>query len=161
MSGNYSRLFEKYTDEQLLELTSQRDTLLDAGKIAFDEEMLRRGFNPHEPARMIKEVTTPSGQKMNFRALSWFAPTAGFYMLTLVMMANPNSAKNLAVLGLALGYYLTSPFGSFWMLYQSIRFESKPLKYILLSFLPYAFLWYYFERVRKRTYVGRLPVSVR
>jgi hypothetical protein len=38
--------------------------------------------------------------------------------------------------------------GAFWMLYVAIRNERHPLPIILLAFLPYSFLWYYFERVR-------------
>ncbi len=43
-----------------------------------------------------------------------------------------------------------------WMLYQAIRHESKPLRYALLGFfVPFAWLWYYFERFRPR----RQPLS--
>ena len=41
------------------------------------------------------------------------------------------------------------PLGSFWMMYMSIRHEKKPLSMVLLSFIPFTFLWYYFERVRE------------
>lgn len=40
------------------------------------------------------------------------------------------------------------PIGAFWMLYMAIRYEAQPLPMILLAFVPYSFLWYYFERVR-------------
>jgi len=38
--------------------------------------------------------------------------------------------------------------GAFWMIYFSIRHERHPLPMVLLAFVPYASLWYYFERVR-------------
>jgi hypothetical protein len=38
--------------------------------------------------------------------------------------------------------------GAFWMLYMAIRYETQPLPMMFLAFVPYAFLWYYFERVR-------------
>lgn len=41
-----------------------------------------------------------------------------------------------------------SPVGTFWMFYVVIRNEKHPWPLILLAFVPYAFLWYYFERVR-------------
>jgi hypothetical protein len=44
--------------------------------------------------------------------------------------------------------YAVAPVGAFWMLYVAIRNERHPLPIILLAFLPYSFLWYYFERVR-------------
>ena len=46
---------------------------------------------------------------------------------------------------------ILQPFGGIWMLYRSIRYESKPLQYILLAvFVPFACVWYYVERVRPR-----------
>jgi hypothetical protein len=49
MPGSYARLFSTYTDEQLLELASQRASLLGAGREALDEEMRKRGYDPDEP----------------------------------------------------------------------------------------------------------------
>jgi hypothetical protein len=43
------------------------------------------------------------------------------------------------------------PICGMWMLYQAIRYEAKPLPYILLvAFVPFSYVWYYFERVRPR-----------
>jgi hypothetical protein len=162
MAGNHALLFSKYTDEQLLELAIQRDTLLDPGKTALDEEMKRRGFDLREHMAPAPEVAAADGKsKPATRSFIWFAPSVGFYALILIAVASPSAAKSTPLLSAVAGYSLISPFGSFWMLYQVIRFESRPLKYVLLSFVPCAFLWYYFERVRKRTYVGRLPVALR
>jgi len=49
---------------------------------------------------------------------------------------------------LLLLYGAFHPIGAFWMIYMSLRFEKKPVPYVLLAFVPYSFLWYYFERVR-------------
>lgn len=38
--------FSQFTDEQLLELSSQRDTLLDKGAAELDEELTQRGYDP-------------------------------------------------------------------------------------------------------------------
>jgi len=47
------------------------------------------------------------------------------------------------------------PFGVLWMLYQTIRHEPKPLPYAALAFcVPFAWVWYYFERVRLRKLTG-------
>src|SRR3989442_9215704 len=37
--------------------------------------------------------------------------------------------------------------GGFWMIYRAVPYEEKPVLYILLAFVPLAFVWYYFERV--------------
>ncbi len=54
---------------------------------------------------------------------------------------------NLAV-SLVLLFFFVHPVGAFWMLYYSIRHEERPWPFIFLACLPYAFVWYYFERVR-------------
>jgi len=47
------------------------------------------------------------------------------------------------------------PFGVLWMLYQTFRHEPKPLPYAALAFcVPFAWVWYYFERVRPRKVDG-------
>ncbi len=40
--------------------------------------------------------------------------------------------------------------GGFWMLYSAVRHEKRPLPFVLLAFVPFSFLWYYFERTRFR-----------
>ncbi len=40
------------------------------------------------------------------------------------------------------------PVGAFWMMYMSIRHEKSPLPMVMLAFIPFTFLWYYFERFR-------------
>jgi len=40
------------------------------------------------------------------------------------------------------------------MFYMALRYEKNPWLMILLAFIPYAFLWYYFERVRPERQVG-------
>jgi len=51
--------------------------------------------------------------------------------------------------------------GFLWMLYQVIRYEIHPWRFILLSFLPFSFVWYYYERYRRREGHQRLPITVR
>ena len=54
-----------------------------------------------------------------------------------------------------------SSIGSYWMMYQAIRYEVRPLRFFLLAFLPLSFIWYYFERYTTRRSAGRLPIAVR
>ena len=42
--------------------------------------------------------------------------------------------------------------GSFWMLYMVVRHERSPLGYIILAFIPFTFMWYYFDRVKPGKY---------
>jgi hypothetical protein len=55
--------------------------------------------------------------------------------------------------------WVISPIGAYWALYQCIRFERKPWRYIPFLFIPFGFLWYYLERYlqvhRPRVFRGR------
>ncbi len=66
------------------------------------------------------------------------------------MLASPGVPKNPLLTFLIIVIFAVPPIGAFWMLYMSIRYEKNPLGMILLAFVPYAFLWYYFERFRPR-----------
>ena len=69
------------------------------------------------------------------------------------------------IIGFAI-FYAVHPIGAAWMIYQSIRYESRPLPIILFCLVPYSFVWYYFERVRSgkqslRQTAGRAPAERR
>jgi hypothetical protein len=52
--------------------------------------------------------------------------------------------------------------GTFWMIYQAIRYEVRPLRFVLIAlFLPLSSIWYFFERYTKRRGDARLPIAVR
>ena len=69
---------------------------------------------------------------------------AAFWFVT---SNGPVPAGPMSIVAIALVFGI-SPIGSFWMLYIVIRYEKRPMPYILLAFLPYFSLGYYFERVR-------------
>lgn len=48
-----------------------------------------------------------------------------------------------------------------WILYQAARYEIRPLRFVLVGFLPFSFIWYYFERYSRRVGRQRLPIVVR
>jgi len=48
-----------------------------------------------------------------------------------------------------------------WMIYQAVRYEIRPLRFILLAFLPFSSVWYYYERYTRREFRQRLPIVVR
>ena len=55
--------------------------------------------------------------------------------------------------------YGLHPFGALWFLYQCVRYESKPFPLLLLALVPYSFVWYYFERFKKRKQTSQ-PAAV-
>jgi hypothetical protein len=64
------------------------------------------------------------------------------------MVTTSGIPRNPLMVFLFVVIFAVSPVGTFWMLYIAIRHEKHPLPMILLAFVPYASLWYYFERVR-------------
>lgn len=57
--------------------------------------------------------------------------------------------------------YFVSEVGGLWMIYQAIRYEVRPGRFVALAFLPLSFIWYYYERYSRRTGHQRLPIAVR
>jgi hypothetical protein len=70
--------------------------------------------------------------------------------LALWMVTTPGVPRNPILILLFVATFAVSPIGTFWMLYVVVRNEKHPLPMILLAFVPYASLWYYFERVHNR-----------
>lgn len=60
-------------------------------------------------------------------------------------------------LGMLIAFFVLSPLGSFWMLYDCAVNEKPPVQYYVLAlFFPYSFIWYYFSRVRRRQSSSRI-----
>jgi hypothetical protein len=81
-----------------------------------------------------------------------------FLGLSLPGLSFAATALLTGVVGLAT---LVANIGALWMLYQSIRYEIRPLLFCVLSIIPSSFVWYYYERHQKRQGVRRLPVAIR
>lgn len=49
---------------------------------------------------------------------------------------------------LILIFFGLQPFGAFWMIAHAIRNQPGPFKYVLVSFVPYAFVWYFIQHAK-------------
>jgi hypothetical protein len=88
-------------------------------------------------------------KKLIIWVMSGFAVAAlCAWMLTIVQ-----GAFRPLVIGLSVIVYAAPSVGALWMLYAAVRTEKNPLRFIVTAFIPFSFLWYYFERVRPRTNV--------
>ncbi len=68
----------------------------------------------------------------------------------------PGTSQNPLFVALLVVVFSIAPIGSFWMMYQAIRYEKNPWPLILCAmFIPFSFLWYYFERVRPAKHLSR------
>ena len=70
--------------------------------------------------------------------------------LTMGIMIRPSLFQNPYVAAPLIASILVSNAGSYWMLYQAVRYERRVGKYALLSFVPFLFVWYSLVRVPLR-----------
>ena len=71
--------------------------------------------------------------------------------VVLLLTRGPVPENHPVILVLLVGLFGLAPLGAFWMMYMSIRYERRPFPLLVLAlFIPFTFLWYYFERVRPR-----------
>ena len=92
------------------------------------------------------------------RNIHWLA-----YALPLVactcLVAIPTLASyrrsNYAVIVFFLLIFATN-IGGFWTIYQALRYEERPLKYLLIALIPFSFFWYLMARQRP----GRSPAGL-
>ena len=90
------------------------------------------------------------GDVMDTRMFLWavfgFAVAGLMSWIVTSPVTVPPQPLSVALTALLFG---VSPIGSFWMLFVVIRYEKHPLPWVLLAFIPYFWVGYYFERVRR------------
>jgi hypothetical protein len=82
------------------------------------------------------------------KTLVWAVIIAFLTGFAFWVVAGPWYPRNSFVIFLLVLFFAVPNLGTIWMIYVSVRYEQRPLPFVVLSFVPYAFLWYYFERVR-------------
>jgi hypothetical protein len=80
---------------------------------------------------------------------------AGLNSVMAVVVFSRGAIKDPVVVFALSLLFVVPNIGTIWMLYISIRFERRPLPFVLLAFIPYAFLWYYFQRVRCKKHLTK------
>jgi hypothetical protein len=79
----------------------------------------------------------------------WILTIIGLCALALWIVMGPAVFEGKPVAILAGLFFLLPSLGVFWMLFVVVRHEPEPLPYVVLAFIPFVFLWYYFERYRR------------
>jgi hypothetical protein len=87
--------------------------------------------------------------------LAWFLPMASFYVATLLLMFVPSMVHHSFLMVFLFFLLMGGNFGALWMLYQAIRYEEQVGRYVLLSFIPFMFVWYRLVRYRLRPEIVR------
>jgi len=88
------------------------------------------------------------------RTFFWVLLVVSLFSLAVWIVIGAWLPKTPLSTALVFAYFVAPNVGTIWMLYRVIRFERDPLPVALLALVPFAFLWYYFERVRPQK---RLP----
>jgi uncharacterized membrane protein YqjE len=84
------------------------------------------------------------------RSLFWALVALGLTGLAYWIVLGPWLPKNQIEMALTVVLFTLPTPGAIWMIRIAVRSEKNSLPMVLLAFFPYAFLWYYFERVRPR-----------
>ena len=84
------------------------------------------------------------------RNVPWLILMAAATSAAVWIVLGPWTAKSHLELFVVMVFFMGCPIGSYWMLYKAIRYEKRPLPFVILALIPLAILWYYFERIRRR-----------
>jgi hypothetical protein len=71
------------------------------------------------------------------------------------VVIGPWTPHDQGVVFLLIALFATPNIGAIWMMYTAVRNEAKPLPFVALAFIPFSFLWYYFERYRLGRHLTR------
>lgn len=74
--------------------------------------------------------------------LAWFIPMVVYLVLFFGIWFRPAMVQIPFLMIPTILLTIVANVGSFWMIYQAIRFEKKVGRYVLLAFVPYTFIWY-------------------
>ena len=74
--------------------------------------------------------------------LAWCLPMSVYVILNFGVWVRPVLMQNMYFICFLVPLILVGNFGSFWMLYQAMRYERRVWRYILLSMVPFMFVWY-------------------
>ena len=102
---------------------------------------------PHDPE--VRENERPDLARTS-HFLAWFVPMLVYVVLFFGVSFRPRLMGNIFFAVFLLCLTMLANFGAFWMLYQAVRYERRVGRYVLLSFIPFMFVWYSLVRVPLR-----------
>jgi hypothetical protein len=81
---------------------------------------------------------------------AWFLPLMCFVVLVGGVSIRPELFKSECIAAALYFLVLAQNVGGYWMLYQAVRYERRLGKYVLLSLVPFLFVWYSLVRIPLR-----------
>ncbi len=106
-----------------------------------------RPSNPRDPE--LNENERPDLASTRY-FLAWFIPMCIWFVFFFGVWVRPSLFQNIYIALFVVFFTLVANTGGFWMLYQAVRYERRVGKYVLLSFVPFMFVWYSLVRVPLR-----------
>jgi hypothetical protein len=94
--------------------------------------------------------------KRTARSYSWVIFVGACTALALWAQLGPWIPRHDILSWFVVTFFGVHALGAAWMLFKVVRHEPKLFPYIVLVFVPYAFLWYYFERAKPAKIPARL-----
>jgi hypothetical protein len=89
--------------------------------------------------------------------LAWFLPMAFFGFFLILLSLRPQTLpRNPFFEVFLVSFIFVANMGAYWMLYQSLRYEKRVGRYVLLSMVPFMFVWYLLVRYPLRQELPRL-----
>jgi hypothetical protein len=113
--------------------------------------LIRQRLTLQGAQHLVPETMEPTRPRVREK-LAWLIPVLIASGLFAAICLNPTAfMKDHVFFPLIIIYGLVAPLGGLWAIYQSIRYETHPWKYVaVVVVVPFGFVWYYFERYIKR-----------
>jgi hypothetical protein len=89
--------------------------------------------------------------------VAWFAPMVFFCAFYFLALVRPTILHNFFFASFLFAIIFLQTTGAFWMLYQAVRYEERMGRYVLLSLVPFMFVWYSLVRTPLRKEMPRIP----
>jgi hypothetical protein len=103
--------------------------------------------NPQDPD--LNQNERPDLASTRF-FLAWFIPMCVYFVFFFGILIRPSLFQNKFIVLFFIPLTFVANIGSYWMLYQAVRYERRVGKYVLLAFVPFMFVWYSLVRVPLR-----------
>lgn len=89
------------------------------------------------------------------QSLYWLLPIIYGSAATIALSAvffKPGIVSNRFLFHFVTPYCIVQPIGGWWVIYQCVRYERRPWRYVAIVLVPAGFFWYFFERysIRER-----------
>jgi hypothetical protein len=95
------------------------------------------------------------------KTLFWLLLIGALGALCGWIVIGPWTPRNPAAILLVVALFAAPNIGAIWMMYVAVRYEANPFPFVALAFIPFSFLWYYFDRFRFGRHMTRDSIAAK